>query len=325
MSRETSPAASSEKPLRFGHEAMNTDFTIFVDPRATDTTYAGSATHAAFARLDRVEEILSRFVASSDIAKVNALAQGESYVLEAETWDCLCVAARMAAATSRAFDPATGVLIDFWKAWAKAPVPPSAGEHPPGWHAAWEQHRQGEFALDPASRSITCVSAGSKLDLGAIGKGYALDEMARVLENDWGVSNALLSAGGSTVLALDAPGGRAGWKIGFGGETRLPLLLLARRALSSSGSQMQPTHLLDPRSGEIVQRTQFVRAVAPTAAEADALSTAFFIMDREGIAAHCAGNPEHIALLAQALPEDGPPSAFDVIGEASGLSWAEGA
>lgn len=304
---------------------MNTDFTIFVDPHATDATYAGSAAHAAFRRLDRIEGLLSRFIESSDIAKTNALAKGESYTLEPETWNCLCVAAQMAAATKRAFDPATGVLIDFWKAWARAPVPPSPGEHPPGWIAAWEQHRQGEFALDPETHAVTCAATGSKLDLGAIGKGYALDEMAQVLENDWGVSHALLSAGGSTVLALDAPPGRAGWKIGFGGETRLPLLLMERRALSSSGNMIQPTHLVDPRSGEIVQRTEFVRAIASTAADADALSTAFFIMNREEIVAYCAGNPAHLALLTQTPPPGEPPSAFDVIGEAAGLSWVENA
>ncbi|MDR2862694.1 MAG: FAD:protein FMN transferase [Puniceicoccales bacterium] len=307
-----------KKSLRFGHEAMHTLFTLFIANEPETADYASSAAQAAFDALDRIESFLSRFEPSSDISKVNALEKGASYSLGEEAWDCLMVAAQVAAETGRAFDPAAGALVDFWK--SKAGFPPFAWEETDEWKAAWEQHRIGEFALDPESRELLCVAPGSKLDLGAIGKGFALDEMAKVLECDWGISRALLSAGGSTVLALDAPPDKPGWKIGFGGETRLPLAVLVRRALSSSGTHNQPTHLVDPRTGRLVVRKDLVRSLAPTGAVADALSTAFFVMSREELDACCTAHPEYIALLTKG---DDVPDAFEIIGQHDALPWEQ--
>jgi thiamine biosynthesis lipoprotein len=315
---------SAKKSLRFTHEAMNTDFTIFIDAVDTDSETAAGAARAAFAVLDRVENATSRFIPSSDIARANALGVGESYRLGDEAFDCLAAAAALAADTGRAFDPAAGALVDFWKspqgAFAgsvlAADLPP-----PPEWEAAWEAHRQGEFALDPESRLLQCVTPGSILDLGGIGKGFALDEMARVLEEEWEISRALLSAGGSTMLALESPLESTGWKIGFGGETNLPLLWLSRRALSSSGNQTQPTHIVDPRTGLTVSRTGLTRVLAPRGAEADALSTAFFVMSREELEAYCADHAEHPALIAL-NNEAGIPSRFEIIGNSESILWA---
>ncbi|MDR1497489.1 MAG: FAD:protein FMN transferase [Puniceicoccales bacterium] len=319
--------STAKKSLRFTHEAMNTDFTIFIDAIDTDPETAAAAAQNAFAVLDRIESQMSRFVPSSDISLANTLPQGDSLQLNMEVFDCLSTAAALAAATDRAFDPAAGALIDFWKgaqSHLAATAFASNLSPPPEWEAAWEAHRQGEFALDPETRLLQCVSIGSKLDLGGIGKGFALDEMALVLEREWRISRALLSAGGSTMLALDSPLESAGWKIGFGGETKLPYLLLSRHALSSSGNQTQLTHIVDPRTGDVISRSDLIRALAPLAAEADALSTAFFVMSREELDSYCANHPEHAALLA--LNDDaGVPSRFDILGAAENFSWENSA
>lgn len=284
-----------EKPFRYGHRAMRTDFAIFI--AGQNAEYAASAASAAFRELEKVEEKLSRFIASSDIARANALRAGEATHLSGETWDCLATAARIAGETERAFDPACGVLIDFWKHCSNI----ESGFEPSNdaaWQAAWEAHRRGAFSLDAETRSIVCAEPGCKLDLGAIGKGFALDVMARVLEEDWGVSNMLLSAGGSTVLALDAPPEREGWVVGFGAESQLPPVTLTRRALSSSGTGTQKTHLVDPRNGFAVSRADIVRSLAENAAVADALSTAFFVMSPGEVAAYCRAHPGREALFA---------------------------
>jgi thiamine biosynthesis lipoprotein len=314
---ENPPAAKS---LRFASEAMHTDFTLFIDPADTDPEEAAEAARAAFAHLENLEQLLSRFVHSSDVNKVNALAPGETYLLNAESLECLSIAATVAATTERAFDPSAGALIDFWKNRGAHFTADGATDDDPEWNAAWEEHRRGEFALDPDSRLIQCVTTGSKLDLGGIGKGYALDEMARILENDWGIRRALLSAGGSTVLALDAPTGKPGWKIGFGGETQLPYLILERHALSTSGTENQPTHLVDPRTGRLVTKTDLIRAAAPSAALADALSTAFFIMPRAEAETYCSANPQHTALYPE-KDEHGIPVHFDIPHATAPLLW----
>ncbi len=293
---------------------MHTYFTLIIDEKTPD--YAESVAQEAFKLLDRLEQRLSRFVPSSDIARVNALAAGEEYVLDCDAWDCLAVAADMAQRTGRAFDPAAGRLIDFWKA---QPVPLADVEGNPDWEAAWQEHCQGKISLDPDRHAALCVTPGSKLDLGAIGKGFALDMMGKFLEEDWDVSRALLSAGGSTILALDAPTGRPGWKIGFGGEKgAFPPIALVRQALSSSGTEMQPTHLVDPRTGMVVTRLDLVRSLASSAADADALSTAFFVFSREETEEYCAENHGHVALL-----EKDPGSGLEIVGDGDVRFWEQ--
>ncbi|MDR3229550.1 MAG: FAD:protein FMN transferase [Puniceicoccales bacterium] len=299
---------------------MNTDFTIFFDSEDTDPEEAAGAAQEAFKRLEHIEDLLSRFKASSDISRVNALKPSETWELCPESFACLNTAAILAEETNRAFDPSAGALIDFWKART---VRPEGCEQTPEWKAAWERHRAGEFALDPESRLVQCVSTGSLLDLGAIGKGFALDEMARRIEEDWELSRVLLSAGGSTVLALDAPLLKPGWKIGFGGETRLPYLYLTRRALSTSGTDNQPAHLVDPRTGLLVTRSDLVRAEAATAADADTLSTAFFVMSRAEAEEYCERRTDHCALFSQASAGDGVQDKFDVVGCSERLLWED--
>lgn len=307
-----SDSESARSLHRFHHEAMHTYFTLIIDEAESD--YAASAAQEAFKLLGRLEEKLSRFIPSSDIARVNGLEEGEEYLLDSDVWDCLAVAADMAQRTNRAFDPAAGRLIDFWKA---QPVPLVDVAGNPDWEKAWQEHSQGQISLDPDRRAALCVTPGSKLDLGAIGKGFALDLMGKFLEEDWNISRALLSAGGSTVLALDAPIGKQGWKIGFGGEKgSFPPIALVRQALSSSGTDNQPTHLVDPRTGMVVARRDLVRSLAGSAADADALSTAFFVFSWEETEQYCAENHSHFALLEK---PDGP--GLEVVGDGEVNFW----
>jgi thiamine biosynthesis lipoprotein len=315
--------SNSKKALRFSEDAMHAHFTVFFDGDETDPALAQGAAREAFLQLAQIEQTISRFIASSDIARVNSLAPEETYELSPESLECLVAAATIAAATNRAYDPSAGALVDFWKSrGAGAGERDGASdaflaafaadcENDDDWRKAWERHRLGEFALDAEARAIRCVTPGSLLDLGGIGKGFALDVMARVIKEEWELTRVLLSAGGSTVLALDAPLAKpAGWQIGFGGETRLPYLNLVNSALSSSGTEEQATHLVDPRNGHLITRRDIVRSVAPTAAEADALSTAFCVMNREEADEYCLRNEQHHALFALALGDDGVADTF---------------
>jgi thiamine biosynthesis lipoprotein len=122
-------------------------------------------------------------------------------------------------------------------------------------------------------------------DLGAMGKGYALDQAADVLQ-DWKVTNFVLNAGDSTILASGAPSGKEAWSITLGGgEKRLPL---TQRAVSGSGFAVKGAHIMNPRLFTPVPiRNRRTYALAPTAALSDALSTAFMVMEKEEIEALC--------------------------------------
>lgn len=254
------------KPAHFEHEAMATTFGIFISGHPVE--YARQAAAAAFRELDRLEGELSRYVESSDIARANRLAPGETMAVGEDALHCLLVAGEVSAATRRAFDPA----------YASVAAPDAAPDAP-------------LYQLDPAAHTLTSFAARLHLDLGAVGKGYALDRLAATLR-EWDITAALLQSGGSTALALAAPEGADGWPVGLGEGGSYRTLPLFDSALSGSGIAVKGEHLVDPLTGTTAQRQQRVWALAPNAAASDALSTAFFILSDTEIAAFCAVHPE---------------------------------
>ena len=266
----------------FTHEAMATTFQIFVAGRPAE--YSRQAATAAFRELDRLENELSRYLATSDIARVNQLGSGQSLVLGEDALQCLLGAAQISALTDRAFDPAYA-------------TPRIAGVDEP------------LFALDPAAHTLTSLTDGLHLDLGAVGKGYALDRMAEILA-EWDIAAACLQSGGSTALALAAPPASSGWPIGVSEDVRN----FTNRAVSASGLTVQGEHLIDPRSRSPARRTRRVWSFAGNAADSDALSTAFFVMTDEAVAAFCERHPEYGAVLTR---PDGSGQSAGLIGDVS--------
>jgi thiamine biosynthesis lipoprotein len=249
----------------FHHEAMATTFAIVIADHPAE--YARQAAAAAFRELDRLESELSRYVESSDIARANRLAYGETIRIGEDALHCLLLAADASLATHRAFDATY------------------ASERP-----ASQSPEAPLFTLDPASHTLTSHATHLHLDLGAIGKGFALDRMAAQL-TEWAITTACLQSGGSTALALAAPAGLTGWLIGIGDGPTHRLLSLHHVALSGSGIAVQGAHLIDPRTRAPSAHTTRTWALAPTAALSDALSTAFFILPDSDIATFCHAHP----------------------------------
>lgn len=251
----------------FQHEAMATFFELVI---ATDEyDYARHAARAAWQQIDRLEQELSRFVETSAISRANLLRRGQTIALNEDAFECLLIAADVSVATRRAFDPA----------YASIRPPDLAPDLPP-------------FTLDPETHSLTSLTDHLRLDLGAVGKGYALDAVAALLVADWNLPSALLNAGGSSLLGIGAPNDDfTGWPVGVGEGRGYREIILHSASLSGSGTAVKGSHLIDPRTGAPASRTRRVWALAPTAAQADALSTAFFVMSETDIAAFCAEHP----------------------------------
>ena len=136
----------------FNHSAMATQFQIRLADE--EKTYAAQAAQAAFALTDELENKLSRFRANSEISQIAQLGVGEQLRLTEPVFACLALAKKMELATRGTFSIAAAAL----KTQAAKPL--------------WSL---GNF-------SIRCDGGKLEFDLGAIGKGFALDRMAEVLD-----------------------------------------------------------------------------------------------------------------------------------------------
>ena len=259
---------------RFSHAAMATVFEVHCVH--ADARYAGQAARAAFEMVDRLELVLSRFMANSDVARINALTAGQVARVSPSTMECLEIARRLYDLTGRAFDVSLGSGLE-------------------------------SLDLVPDGFVVRARADGVRLDLGGIGKGYAVDRMAEVLE-EWEIHHALVHGGFSSVLALEAPPDRDGWPLTLStpglGDHVFVRLSARQMALSASGTRKE-AHIRDPRSGRTVQgRAAWAAlprrveeagnadagwpdALRSPAAVAEGLSTAFMILPVEEIAERC--------------------------------------
>lgn len=269
----------------FGHEAMATSFEIIIAQEDVDATYASQAAQAVFREIDRLEDELSRFRTTSEISRLNHLSAGESTSVSLAAWDCLNLAKTVFEETQGAFDITIGPLMQLWR------LPDGNLRQPPADRLALARASIGsdKFELDENTGHVRVLADHMVFDLGAIGKGYALDQAVQILQ-DWSITRAFLNAGDSTLLALESPPGEPAWTITLAEGTLEKQL--KDQALSGSGFMVQGAHIMNPRTLHPVQ-IQYQRsyALAPTAALSDALSTAFMVMNKEEIAELCARYP----------------------------------
>jgi thiamine biosynthesis lipoprotein len=278
---------------RFCHEAMATTYEIIMVE--DDETYARQAAGAAFNEVDRLEGELSRYIENSDIARINNLPANEPLRLGLDAFDCLELGCGLYVETNGAFDITIGTLLGCWRDEDGNPRKPSKDEL----NLACERTGAHLLQLDELEHTIQLSVSPIQVDLGGIGKGYAVDRVAELLR-EWSIEIALVSGGYSSVLALKGPSQTKGWPLTLSNPGDHKQILsrpfLEGRALSGSGLQ-KGQHIIDPRTVQPVKGRLAAWASASDAATADALSTAFMIMSPDEIKQYCLSHPDVLALI----------------------------
>ena len=280
---------------RFSHQAMATFFEVVIAEQ--EPGYAGQAAQAVFAEIDRIERLFSRFDPGSEISRLNRLRPGEGMIIAVETYDCLIQAEEVRGETNGAFDIMALSKSAHRKPGLERQV---KDEEFPG----LELIEAGDLFEVRVRPGTTPELSSFTIDLGAIGKGFAVDLGLDIL-SDWSVENALVHGGTSTAAAMGTGLDGTGWPVGIGtGWPGAPReFKLVDRALSGSGSEVKGQHILDPRDGGPAKGHLAAWAAHPSAAVSDALSTAFMIMNTDEVEAFCDGHTETWALVIPSYGE----------------------
>lgn len=269
------------------HAAMATEFVFHLGGH--EPAYLRQAATEAFALIDQLEACLSFYRESSDVTRLNRAPASAEISVSPDTLACLALAAEAARLTDGAFDAFTGRASVAAK---KQNIPPYLADAPePG-----EGDVRGPVvSLYPEAGVVCKLRAGPWLDLGALGKGYALDQAAALL-SEWDITSGCLIAGGSSLRGL----GGSGWSLEID-QAKAPLSLPGEFCLGASGFQFQPGHIIDSRPLPIKAATARALVLASNAALADALSTAAMLLTPEQLARLTRDRPGVASLVVDAI------------------------
>ncbi len=305
-----STTPTSYHTLRLETRAMGCVWAAILNPgAANELMHASSALNV----VSPLERKMSTFRADSDLSRINRTAGVSPQAVDDDLFVVLQQSLRLAGETGGAFDPTSRPLSLLWRRCRDEQRIPTGeeiartllvtGHNKVIFNAA---ARTVQFQL--ASSDKGTESARTEFDLGGIGKGFAIDRAARVLR-DCGVADFLIHGGYSSVYGAGVHCDQPGWPVGLKNplleQGDYATLFLKDQGLSTSGANVQffrhagrrYGHILDPRTGWPAEGLLSVTVLAPTGAEADALSTALYVMGHAAALAWCEQHPEIGAIL----------------------------
>ncbi len=243
-----------------------------------------AAVAEALDEIDRIDGLMSHYRPDSPLSRVNREAARGPVTVEPELFDFLELCLRWSRDSEGAFDVTVGPLMKAWGFFRDEGRRPGEREL----RAARARVGHRHVALDRARRTVSFDRDGVEIDLGGIGKGYAVDRAVARLRAR-GVGSALVNLGGTSVYGLGAPPGDVAWSMGIADpaspEREALRVPLRDRALSVSGGYARSfvkdgvtyAHIMDPRTGWPVQGLLSVAVLSDSATDGDALDNVLFV------------------------------------------------
>lgn len=289
--------------LQASRRAMACEFSVLYHEQ--DRSRTGDVVQA-FDEIDALEDQLTIYRDWSEVIEINQTAAQTPTVIEPRLFGLLQLSQRIHDQTRGAFDITSGPLSRVWGFLRREGRLPEQEEI----NAVRMQVGFDKVRLDSEQQTISFVEQDVEINLNSIGKGYALDRTAEILD-EAGLDDYIWHGGGSSVLARgkNQADVHNAWTVGIRNPLkpvqRIAEIYLRNQAIGTAGSGTQffehdgqrYSHIIDPRTGWPAQGKYTTTVVAPTAAEADALATAFFVMHIEEIEAYCVNHPEIAAVV----------------------------
>jgi FAD:protein FMN transferase len=263
--------------IQLTRHAMATRFELVL--HGDDATRLRAAGEEALDEIERLEEQLSFFRPTSEVAAVNRWAAEQPIKLEARLVGLLQRCQEISVLTGGAFDPTIGPITRLLR------QPETDREQATSVRAAVGFDG---VTIDAAAGTVRFTRPGMALDLGAAGKGHAMDSAIDILRAH-GVTSGLLRGGPSSVHVIGTPPGEVAWRVGWeapvGSAAANRVLALVDQAVSVSGQHgrayrgglVPEGHVRDPRTGDAVAHTLAAGVIGPSSLMCDMLSTALLV------------------------------------------------
>ncbi len=278
--------------LELSREAMGGTFSVIV--YGEDRARLEGAAALALEEAVRLDQLLSNYKPSSEWSQVNREAGKAAVFVSSELFQLLSACAQYSQASEGTFDITVGPLMRVWGFYKGSGKLPHRAEV----RTALSRIGYSNIQLDQEKRTVRFVKDGLEIDPGGIGKGYAVDQMVKVLREQK-IESGFISAAGSTLYGLGVPpNDERGWRVNIRdprSEVKtLETVHLKNQSLSTSGSQEKffeaggkiYSHIMDPRTGYPAQGMLQVSVTAPSALDSEAWTKPIFIQGRKWAAQH---------------------------------------
>jgi FAD:protein FMN transferase len=267
--------------IHLARHAMATLFEVVL--HGTDETRLHNAGEEALDEIERLEEQLSFFRPTSEVAAVNRWGAGQPIKVDGRLVRLLQRCKEVSGATSGAFDPTIGPVMRLLRhSSADSPADAFKAE------AARAAVGFDGVVIDPDAGTVRFMRPHMALDLGAAGRGYAMDRAIEILR-ERGVTSAMVHGGANSVHVIGTPPGERAWTVEWkapaGTAATDRVLALVDQAVSISGQQGRSPRgdqypegqVRDPRTGHAVAPTLAAGVVGPNSFMCDMLSTALLV------------------------------------------------